>query len=49
MTELDVQLSRSVAAMVATRHHRRDAWTATGTLVGAWSLLLIAVATLLVR
>ena len=49
MTELDVQLSRTVAAMVAHRHERRDSWTTTGTLVGAWCLLLVAVASLLLR
>ncbi len=49
MTELDVQLSRTVAAMVATRHARRDSWAATSALVGAWGLLALAVASLLLR
>lgn len=49
MTELDVELSRTVAAIVARRHGRWQAWATSGTCAAAWALLVAAVATLVVR
>jgi hypothetical protein len=49
MTELDVQLSRAVAAAAARRHGRLEAWATTGITAAAWTLLVAAVATLLLR
>lgn len=49
MTELDVELSRTVAALVQRRHLQWQAWATTGTGATAWALLAAAVAVLLVR
>lgn len=49
MNELDVELSRAVAAAVARRHGRWAAWATTGTTAAAWTLLVAAIATVLLR
>lgn len=49
MTELDVELSRTVAALVQRRHLQWQTWTATGTGATAWALLAAAVVVALVR
>ncbi len=49
MTELDVELSRTVASMVSRRHVRWQAWTTAGTWAAAWTLLAAAVAVVVLR
>lgn len=49
MTELDVQLSRRVADLVARQRGDRLARATTGATVAAWALLLTAVVVVLVR
>lgn len=49
MTEMDVELSRTVAAMVRHRHGQWEARTTHATTAVAWGLLLVALATLVLR
>ncbi len=49
MTELDVELSRTVAAIVARRHGRWHAWAMNGTGAAAWTLLAASVVTVVLR
>lgn len=49
MTDLDVQLSRHVAALVAERTGRRMSWTTTGTTAAAWIVLTLSSVVLLLR
>lgn len=49
MSELDVELSRTVADRVARRRGVRLERTTTGTMLAAWALLLTAVVVVLVR
>jgi hypothetical protein len=49
MTDLDVQLSRHVAALVAERTGCRLSWTTTGTTAAAWIVLTLSSVALLLR